>query len=312
MRYEFVRWVNVLGTYVSRFGKLLFLRPKKEKKCRQLSYRRSRRFESLQPRRLLTAYVLDQSLASPVDLSGDVFLPPSGIGGDVAYVSSPTNKLVIQQTTVTPVTGAERVDIPAGMNITANEIDVQETTPLAMNIRVFANITASLISFDGNGPYTLTFSASNTIGGGAISVQSNLTVDVQQFVTGTIASSVSASNFRLTTADLGQLSLTGAVTVGSFVDNVANLALSGAVTITNGDSSGVGLAVIDSPVTGPIITGTGPLDLQSASSPFNYASTAGPPAGSTTSPEQLHRPDQRAGRGGDHWRRTVGNRQRGE
>ncbi len=67
------------------------------------------------------------------------------------------------------------------------------------------------------------------------------------------------------------LTLTGPVTIAGIQDAAGKLALNGSTTITNGDGSGTGLLVTND----AIITGSGPLDLESPDGSFNYESTAG-------------------------------------
>ena len=277
MRREFISWVKPLGQYVYRLGKRFFVRPKKNALCRQLHYYRRLKIEPLGAREMLTTFVVDQNVASPVDLGDAVFINQSDPGaGEVMYTGGAGDTIVIKQTTV-PTQGFETVTIPASMNLlTAHEIDVEETAPLSMNIEISANITAQSISFDNNGPYDIRFRTvgSNTISGGTISTQSALTIDVDDGVSASIASSISASNYRLVKDDFGQLNLTGAVTVGSLIDtDSGTLVLNGPTKITNGDNSTppIGLQISNDAT----ILGSGSLTLgQTTPTPFNYDSTS--------------------------------------
>ena len=217
---------------------------------------------------LTTTYQLDPNLADP-DLSQAVFLPAPGSGSNNDREYSQGNDILIDESTQQTIT------IPAGFNISAGSITIESTAATQINLNVSANITAQSISFDNNGPYDIRFRTvgSNTISGGTISTQSALTIDVDDGVSATIASSISAGNYRLVKDDFGQLNLTGAVTVGSLIDtDSGTLVLNGSATIiTNGDNSGAGLWVQSSAT----INGSGSLTLgQTTPTPFNYDSTS--------------------------------------
>ena len=98
MRREFISWVKPLGQYVCRLGKRFFARPKNNALCRQLHYYRRLKIEPLGAREMLTTFVVDQNVASRVDLGQAVFLNPAG-GSDVMYTGGDGDTIVIKQTT---------------------------------------------------------------------------------------------------------------------------------------------------------------------------------------------------------------------
>ena len=133
----------------------------------------------------------------------------------------------------------------------------QGSGTVQISIGASDQVSPAAIYFDSLGS-----NASYKINGGAITLSNDMLIDIATNTAATINSAINGSNNRLLTADAGNFTLTGAVMVGSFIDDVASVQLSGPVTITNGDNSGAGLTVINAPVTAPRIVGTGPLVLQ--------------------------------------------------
>ena len=100
--------------------------------------------------------------------------------------------------------------------------------------------------------------------------------------TGEIDSTITGSDYQLIKDDDGTLilgagpsALSGGVTVGSLIDEgPGTLSLNGSTTITNTDNGGAGSNIGLTVAGSASITGSGPLDLQSADGSFNYESTA--------------------------------------